>query len=164
VPGFWFALSPSRYGWLAVCVAVAGLSDLVDGTVARRLRGGPSMVGAALDPVCDGVFFGAVAVGLAAGGAYPAWVCLVVIARYLVPVLVGGVLWRMGRLQRLEHTVLGQFSTVVMAVFLGGVALWRAVGLAYDGWAFFGTVVVPAVTVLAWVDLARAGVRFSRPR
>src|SRR2546425_11380456 len=42
-----------QFGALAVVVAIAGLTDLVDGTVARRF-GSPSQFGGALDPVVDG--------------------------------------------------------------------------------------------------------------
>jgi phosphatidylglycerophosphate synthase len=145
-------------------VALSGLTDLVDGTLARRRRGGPSQLGAALDPVCDGVFFGAVAIGLAAGGAYPAFVAGVIVARYLLPVVVAGALVLMGRLPRLQHTVFGQVSTAVIACYLGGVALWRVLGFGAGDWALVGFSVVPLVTLLAWVDLARAGVRLARPR
>ena len=42
------------------------------GRLRRRLGG-------ALDPVVDGIFFGAVALGLALGGAYPLWLAGLVV-------------------------------------------------------------------------------------
>src|SRR5262249_22804067 len=59
-------------GYLAVVVAIAGLTDLVDGTVARRFAR-PSQFGGGLDPVVDGVFMGALAIGLAVRGVFPLW-------------------------------------------------------------------------------------------
>src|SRR5205085_4927781 len=91
VPGLVYGLQPGGLGALAVTVALASLTDLLDGTVARRFAQ-PSNLGGALDPVVDGIFFGAVAAGLALGGAYPIWLALVVVLRYLLPALVGGVL------------------------------------------------------------------------
>jgi cardiolipin synthase len=125
--GFVFALSPATFALLAGTVALAGLSDVLDGAVARWIEG-TSALGGALDPLVDGLFFGAVAVGLAAGGAYPAWLAAVVVMRYLLPALGGGLLLLSGRRPELRHTPLGQVSTVVIAVLLGGVGLLRALG------------------------------------
>ena len=51
-------------------VALAGLTDLVDGTVARRFKS-PTNFGGGLDPVVDGLFAAALAFGLAFGGVFP---------------------------------------------------------------------------------------------
>jgi cardiolipin synthase len=126
-PGLIYALSPGSFGFLALTVALAGLTDVLDGAVARRFER-TSSLGGALDPVLDGVFFGAVAVGLAAGGAYPAWLAAVVVLRYLVPAMAGGLLLLAGRRPQLSHTPLGQVSTALIAILLGGVGLLRAVG------------------------------------
>jgi cardiolipin synthase len=127
VPGLVYALSPRDFGALAVVVVLAALTDVLDGVVARRLER-TTPLGGALDPVADGVFFGAVAVGLAAGGAYPAWLAAVVVLRYLLPAMAGGVLLLAGRRPTLRHTPLGQVSTVLIAILLGGVGLLRALG------------------------------------
>jgi cardiolipin synthase len=126
-PALLYSLLPSRLLELTAVVGLAGLSDLVDGAVARRF-GLPSRLGGALDPVVDGVFFGAVATGLALGGAYPPWLALVVVGRYALPALVGSVLLLGGRRPALEHTPVGQASTMLIALLLGGLALTRAVG------------------------------------
>lgn len=144
-----------KLGFLAVVVAVAGLTDLVDGTVARRF-GAPSQFGGGLDPLVDGLFMGALAVGLAAGGVFPVWLALVVIARYLLPALAGGVLLAMGRRPELRHTLTGQVSTVLILVLLGGASLLR--GLNQDASAFVAgaEVVIPIATVATYVHLAWA--------
>lgn len=126
-PGLVYAMSPRTFGVLAATVALAGLTDVLDGAIARRFEG-VSSLGGALDPVVDGVFFGAVAVGLAAGGAYPAWLAIVVVLRYLIPALAGSLLLLGRRRPRLRHTPLGQVSTMLIAILLGGVGLLRALG------------------------------------
>src|SRR5207248_10606485 len=70
-PAFVYAVG-GRYAFLAVAVAIAGLTDLVDGTVARRFAR-PSNFGGGLDPVVDGLFMGALCIGLALGGSFPLW-------------------------------------------------------------------------------------------
>ncbi|HEY8679504.1 MAG TPA: CDP-alcohol phosphatidyltransferase family protein [Candidatus Dormibacteraeota bacterium] len=152
VPGYWFGLTPSGLPWLAVVVAVAGLSDLVDGTIARRFDR-PTKFGAALDPVADGFFYGAVAAGLAVGGVYPFWLAWVVIARYTVPALVGGLLVLLRKLPALRHTFFGQLSTALIAVLLGGLALFRFLGLPTVSLLLAAEVVIPVVSLLAWIEL-----------
>jgi len=152
VPAFLFALTPSGLPWLAVVVAVAGLSDLVDGTIARRFDR-PTKFGAALDPIADGVFYGAVALGLAVGGVYPLWLAVVVIVRYLLPVLVGGALILLGRLPALRHTFFGQLSTALIAVLLGGLALFLGLGVPTFSLLLVAEVVIPLVSLLAWIEL-----------
>jgi phosphatidylglycerophosphate synthase len=162
VPAFWFALRPDAFGWLAATVALAGLTDLVDGALARRF-GGPTRLGAGLDPVVDGIFFGAVALGLAVGGAYPWWLAGVVVARYLVPALAGGVLILLRRLPALRHTFFGQLSTAMIAVLVGGVALLRGLGLPTSSIVLAGSLVIPTVTLLAWIELGRTAADLQRP-
>jgi cardiolipin synthase (CMP-forming) len=138
---------------VALVVAIASVTDLVDGTVARRFATA-SQFGGGLDPVVDGVFTGALVIGLALGGAFPLWLALVIIARYLLPALAGGALIAMGRRPELRHTVMGQVSTVLILVLVGGVCLFR--GLNQDSSALVNAaeVVIPVATVATYVNLA----------
>lgn len=147
-----------RLGYLAVVVAVAGLTDLVDGTVARRFAR-PSQFGGGLDPVVDGVFMGALAIGLAVGGVFPLWLAMVVIARYLLPAVAGGLLLALGRRPELRHTLTGQVSTVLILVLLGGTALLRGLNQDASGFAAGAEVVIPVATVATYVHLGWALLR-----
>jgi phosphatidylglycerophosphate synthase len=151
-PGLVYALSPQSFGLLALTVVLASLTDVVDGAVARRFERASSL-GGALDPVVDGVFFGAVAVGLAAGGAYPGWLAAVVVLRYLIPALAGGLLLVAGRRPRLSHTPLGQVSTVLIAVLLGGVGLLRAVGRETTLLLLVSEIIIPIAALATFGNL-----------
>ena len=157
-PGLVYALSPRTFGFLAVAVALAGLTDVLDGVVARRFEG-TSSLGGALDPVVDGIFFGAVAVGLAAGGAYPGWLAAVVVLRYLIPALAGGLLLLWGRRPRLRHTPVGQVSTTLIAVLLGGVGLLRALGRDTAFLLLVSEAVIPAAALATFGNLFLANRR-----
>lgn len=159
LPAFAYATS-GQFGLLAVVVAVAGVTDLLDGTVARRFSQ-PSQLGGALDPVVDGIFTGGLVIGLAAGGTLPLWLALVVIARYLLPALAGGLLILLGRRPDLRHTLTGQVSTVLILVLVGGVALFRGLKQDASGWLTAAEVVIPIATVATFVHLAL--VTFRRP-
>jgi cardiolipin synthase len=150
-PALVYSLLPMKLLQLAGVVSLAGLTDLADGRLARRE--GPTRLGGALDPVVDGLFFGAVAIGLAAGGAYPVWLAAVVVARYGLPALAGSALLLADRRPDLHHTPLGQASTTIIGVLLGGLALLR--GFGWETWALVGAseVLVPLATLATFVNL-----------
>jgi len=160
-PAFGYALA-GWFGPLAVTVAVAGLTDFVDGTVARRLAQ-PTSFGGGLDPVLDGLFMGALCLGLAAGGALPLWLALVVIARYLLPALGGGLLIVLGRRPELRHTLTGQVSTVLILVLVGGVCLLRGLHQPSGALLTGAEVVIPVATVATFAHLAWASRRAVMP-
>lgn len=160
-PALAYSLVPGYLGPLAVVVALAGLSDLVDGTIARRFDR-PSSLGGGLDPVVDGLFLGAVGVGLAVGGAFPLWLGLVVVLRYLVPALAGGVLLAAGKRPELRHTLTGQLSTALNLVLLGGICLFRGLGQDPSRIASAAEIVIPVATAATFVHLGWAA-RRSRP-
>jgi phosphatidylglycerophosphate synthase len=156
-PAFVYAVA-GQFAFLAVAVAMAGLTDLVDGTVARRFAQ-PSKFGGGLDPVVDGVFVGALCVGLALGGAFPLWLALVVIARYFLPALGGAVLIASGRRPELRHTVTGQVSTTLILFCVGGICLLRGLNQDSSGLARAAQVVIPIATIATFAHLAWASRR-----
>ena len=158
-PALAYAPEVSGLGFLAVTVALAGLTDLVDGTIARRMVG-TSSFGGALDPVVDGVFLGSVAVGLSRGGTFPFWLVAVVIVRYLLPAVVGGALIVSHRPVELRHTLAGQVSTSLIIILLGGIALFRAFGQDTSNVVIAAEIVIPIATVSTFVHL---GLTLRRP-
>jgi phosphatidylglycerophosphate synthase len=164
-PALAYAVSPGHLGLLVVVLAVAGLTDLVDGTIARRFDR-PSTFGGGLDPVLDGVLLGAVAVGLSLGGSFPLWLALVIVARYLLPAAGGLVLISLHRRPELRHTVSGQISTSLIIVLVGGICLFRFLGQDATNVVIGAEVVIPIATIatflhLAWV--ARRPVAVAEP-
>jgi phosphatidylglycerophosphate synthase len=151
-PALVYSLVPDRLLALAGVVVLAGLSDLADGAVARWLRQ-PTRLGGALDPVMDGVFFGAVAVGLAASGLYPAWLATVVVGRYALPAVAGAGLILARRRPALEHTPLGQASTTLIALLLGGLALDRGIRGDTTGLLIVAQVLIPLAALLTFANL-----------
>ena len=154
VPALVYALRHD-FGPLAIVVALAGLSDLVDGTIARRF-GQPSNFGGGLDPVVDGIFMGAFVIGLGLGQVIPLWLAGVVIARYLLPALAGGLLLVLGRRPELRHTISGQVSTTLIFVLLGGICLLRGLGQDPGNLVPAAEVVIPVATAATYVHLAWA--------
>jgi len=161
-PALAYGLVPGRLGLLAVVLAVAGLTDLVDGTIARRFDR-PSTLGGGLDPVVDGIFLGAVAVGLALGGTFPLWLALVIVARYLLPAVVGLALISMHRRPELRHTVSGQVSTSLIIVLIGGICLFRFFNQDASNVVAGAEIVIPITTVATFVHLGLVARRPAVP-
>lgn len=160
-PALAYSMTSGNLGALAVVLAVAGLTDLVDGTIARRLDQ-PSNLGGGLDPVVDGLLLGGVAVGLVLSSVIPLWLAAVIVARYLVPALGAFALISMGRRPELRHTVSGQISTALIIVLVGGVCLFRFFGQDASNVVAGAEVAIPIATLATFVHLGWAA--FRRPR
>jgi cardiolipin synthase len=151
-PALAYSMSPGHLGPLAVVLAIAGLTDLVDGTIARRF-GSYSTLGGGLDPVVDGVLLGAVAVGLVGSGIIPLWLAVVIVLRYLLPAVGGLVLISLHRRPELRHTLSGQISTALIIVLIGGICLFRFFNQDTSNVVTGAEVVIPIATVATFVHL-----------
>jgi cardiolipin synthase len=160
-PALAYSMAPGHLGLLAVVLAIAGLTDLVDGTIARRFDR-PSNLGGGLDPVVDGVLLGAVAVGLVLSSVIPLWLAAVIVARYLLPALGGFVLISMHRRPELRHTVSGQISTALIIVLVGGICLFRFLNQDASNVVLGAEVAIPIATLATFVHLGWAA--FGRAR
>jgi cardiolipin synthase len=159
-PALAYSMAPGHLGVLAVVLAIAGLTDLVDGTIARRFDR-PSNLGGGLDPVVDGVLLGAVAVGLVLSSVIPLWLAAVIVARYVLPAVGGAVLISMHRRPELRHTVSGQISTALIIVLVGGICLFRFFGQDASNVVAGAEVVIPIATLATFIHLGWAA--FGRP-
>ena len=91
---------------------IAGLSDALDGFLARRLRK-TTALGAYLDPVADKVLLAVIYISLGAAGAIPWWTVVVVFGRDLF--ILGMVSWGLlfTNVRRFPPTIWGKVSTVL---------------------------------------------------
>ena len=84
VPVFlWLVLGPEADGWALVLLMVSGVTDFLDGYLARRLNQ-RSALGEILDPVADRLYILAVVIGLGLRGIIPWWVAVVLPLRDLL--------------------------------------------------------------------------------
>jgi cardiolipin synthase len=157
-PALAYAMAAGNLGLLAVVLAIGGLTDLVDGTIARRFDR-PSTLGGGLDPVVDGVLLGAVAVGLVVSGVIPLWLAAVIVVRYLLPAVVALALISMQRQPELRHTVSGQISTALIIVLVGGICLFRFFNQDASNVVAGAEIVVPIATLATFIHLGWAAVR-----
>lgn len=76
VPLFlWLILGPQADGWALVVLMLSGITDYLDGYLARRLNQA-SVLGAILDPVADRLYILSTVVGLALRDIIPWWLAV----------------------------------------------------------------------------------------
>jgi len=102
--------------WVSVGGAV-GLLDAVDGLIARRF--GPiTVLGKAMDPFGDALFFVVGALGCYLLGIVPLWLAALIAFRYAAPVLFTPLVLLLGRRPELVHTVWGRRNTLLTGIVL----------------------------------------------
>jgi len=84
VPLFlWLILGPEADGWAIVLLVVSGVTDWLDGTIARA-TGQISRLGQLLDPLADRLYIIATLIGLLLRGIIPWWLVALLLLRDLV--------------------------------------------------------------------------------
>lgn len=84
VPLFlWLVLGPEADGWALAVLMISGVTDFLDGYLARRLDQFSSL-GEILDPVADRLYILAVVIGLALRDIIPWWVAIILPLRDLL--------------------------------------------------------------------------------
>lgn len=71
----WLVLGPEEDGWALLVLAVSGLTDFLDGWLARKLDQ-QSVLGQLLDPIADRLYILAVVIGLMLRDIIPWWLAL----------------------------------------------------------------------------------------
>jgi cardiolipin synthase len=134
---FWMVLD-HRIDDAFILFVVAGVSDALDGWLARRYGG--NAVGALMDPVADKALLVTMYITLAAVGALPDWLAILVVFRDVL--IVGGVvvLAVLGHTVAIKPLYISKLNTVMQIVLVGVSLLQGGFGLGIPGLA----------TVLAW--------------
>jgi cardiolipin synthase len=94
-----------------VLAVVAGLSDVLDGFLAKRY-GWQSRLGSLLDPIADKLMLGCALLGLWLVMILPAWLVGLVLVRDLVIVAGAGAWWRLAGPFDGEPSLLGKLTTL----------------------------------------------------
>lgn len=145
-----FFILHGRDGAALGVFAFAGLSDALDGYLARRLASA-SQFGVFLDPAADKLLMLASFVTLTMAGALPLWLTVIVIARDLAIVGGVGLAWLLALPLNVEPLNIGKISTVVQVGFIGLVLLLRMLGLDQPQVVLAGAIATGAVTVASWL-------------
>jgi cardiolipin synthase len=130
--------------------AFAGLSDALDGYLARRFAFA-TRFGAYLDPAADKLLMLASFVTLTMIHAVPLWLTALVIARDIA-IVIGVAIARLFSLPlKIEPLYIGKVSTVIQVGYIGLVLLLLALDAEQPGLVLAGTVAAASVTVASWL-------------
>ncbi len=164
----WLLVLPNRSGWVAAAIvlAVLGVSDGVDGYVARHFDQ-VSRVGKVLDPTADRLLLGVAAVAIVVAGAIPLAVAVAALSReamvavgFMVVALAGG--------RRIDVQWAGKAGTFGLMCALPLFLL----GHAHEPWhhlaeALAWIAVIPALALgwyaaITYIPMARTALADSR--
>ena len=150
VPVFlWLVLGPRTATadyWAVALLIGAGLSDWLDGEIARALNQG-SRLGQVLDPAADRLYIAAIIVALAVRQIIPWWLVALLALRELVVGVALAVLRHRAGFSTLQVSLVGKAATLCLLyafplLFLGDHPGWGGTLARVIGWAFavWGTV------------------------
>ena len=148
-------LLSNHHGWALFVFILAGLTDALDGLIARRYKQSSSL-GAILDPMADKLLMTACFVVLSlpdhprsvpefqVTNHLPLYLTIVTISRDLFIVMIALVIHLTSGLTRFAPTLLGKLTTMIQVVTIGTVLL-------FNDWGQEAAVTIGA---LAWLTLA----------
>ena len=171
VPVFlWLVLGPHADWWAVALLIAAGVSDWLDGKLARAWNQ-QSRLGQVLDPAADRLYIAATLAGLAIRRIIPWWLVAVLVLRELV-LGVALLVLRHHSIGPLQVSFLGKAATLCLLyafplLFLGSHAGTAALTARVIGWAFaiWGTALYWWAAVLYLVQARQviAAVRSNQP-
>jgi cardiolipin synthase (CMP-forming) len=147
-----------EHGWALATFLLAGLSDALDGLIARR-GGQQTTLGAMLDPIADKVLMGGAYVVLTWASvicAIPVWLTVTLLSRdAIIVVTVAVVNMTVGR-RVFPPSLLGKAATAAPIVTAGLVLLANAMGECprYLVWVFWTTLVLIVTSAVHYVYVA----------
>jgi cardiolipin synthase (CMP-forming) len=150
----WLMLE-SRWAWALGMFVAAGVSDAIDGWLARKMNARTTL-GHYLDPMADKALLVAVFVTLAFKGAVPTWLVLLIVTRDLL--IVGGalLLYMVGQPIKMDPLPISKVNTVAQIVLAGMVLLQLASGMVPELVMQGLTAAVVGTTLLSGAGYVRA--------
>jgi CDP-diacylglycerol--glycerol-3-phosphate 3-phosphatidyltransferase len=142
---------PGSDAWAFVLLVVAGLSDLLDGFVART-RGAVSPSGKIVDPLCDKILIGGLILYLMAARGFPWWLVALVLLRD-VALMLGAMIV----LRRRRVVFAADWSGKITTFFF--LCLIAVHILAWESWKLPLTTAAAAALLVSYVSYGRRGVR-----
>ena len=125
LPLFLVSIAYDHYGWALLILVVAGLSDGVDGLLARSLNQSSSL-GAYLDPIADKLLLSSSFVILAFKHQIDLWLMIFVLSRDVTILVVAVVILLMFGYRPFPPSIFGKLNTFFQIVMVFSVLLRAA--------------------------------------
>ncbi len=120
LPCFLILIIYEHYGWALAVLVVAGLSDGIDGLLARRLDQ-KSALGAYLDPIADKLLLSSSFVILAFKHKLFWWLTILILSRDVLMLIVAAVILLIAGYRPFPPSLYGKFTTFFQLVLVFGV-------------------------------------------
>ncbi len=131
VPVMVWAITAGELKFAFVLFLLAGLSDLVDGFLAKRY-GMATELGAYLDPLADKALIVSIYVTLGVIGALPRWLVILVVSRDIMIVSAVMLSWLVGNPVTLKPLAVSKLNTVAQIVL--ALVVLASLAFAFDAW------------------------------
>jgi cardiolipin synthase (CMP-forming) len=125
IPIFLILIAYQRYQWALLVLVVAGLSDAVDGLLARKLNQHSSL-GAYLDPIADKLLLSSSFIILAYKTRIAWWTAIIVLSRDILMLTVAIVIILISGYRPFPPSILGKLTTFFEIVLVFTVVLTAA--------------------------------------
>ena len=133
-----------------VLIFIAGLSDALDGFLARKFSW-QSRLGSFLDPIADKLLLIVIFVSLAHKDIIPLWLAFLVVARDAVIVIGAGFYQWKTRALEMSPLMSSKINTAVQVVFVLGLLVHLAILPLSDAWLLGLKIAVAVTTVVSGV-------------
>jgi cardiolipin synthase len=163
VPLFIIAVLEGQSVRALILFLVAGLTDALDGFIARFFANQQSLLGAYLDPIADKILLTAAYIALTIpslnhGVQIPVWITVLVIGRDVLLVVVGLILYLAGGIRKFPVTILSKINTAIQVAAVL-VVLLSALAPDLESIATTLLYLVAVLTVSSGLDYV---IRYSR--
>jgi cardiolipin synthase len=158
VPVIVWAIASSQMEIAFAVFVVAGVSDAVDGYLAKRFNMA-SELGALLDPLADKALLVSIFVSLGIWGAVPRWLVILVVSRDIMIVAAVIVSWLFGKPIPMKPLMVSKLNTVAQVAFAALVL--AALGFGFKSWPY-DAIMMGFVTVFTLVSIAMYLVEWVR--
>src|SRR5262245_5384998 len=163
VPVIVWAIASNQMQIAFAIFLVAGLSDLVDGFLAKRF-GMATELGAYLDPLADKAMIVSIYVSLGVADAIPRWLVILVVSRDIMIVAAVILSWLVDKPVKLKPLTVSKLNTVAQILLALIVLASLATGYNAEPVILPLTAVVAALTLLSIAFYLAAWVRhMNRP-
>jgi cardiolipin synthase len=125
LPFFLILISYEQYRWALLIQVLAGLSDGIDGLLARSLNQ-RSALGAVLDPIADKLLLSSSFIILAFKQKLAWWLTILVLSRDVLLLIVAAVIILIAGYRPFPPSVLGKFTTAFQIILVFAVVLAAA--------------------------------------
>ena len=159
LPLFLILISYEQYRWALAVLVVAGLSDAIDGILARKLNQ-RSAIGAYLDPIADKLLLSSSFVVLAFKKQIAWWLTIIVLSRDVLILIVAAVIILISGYRPFPPSLLGKATTMFQIILVFMVVLGAAYPL--PGLRLLNTVLIYLVTLLATASAFHYSIEIAR--